>query len=226
MANTGATLLSGAAPSDSLTANFAVGDTITVNGTVVTFVASGAVGNQLNITDSIATLLTKIDSITGTAIPSSIIRRRHHAAFRHGLRSLGHQFELQRICSTRLHRHRDRAAHRRRHRRHRPGGRQRQLDLPRQSIAGGAVTTYDVSGAPVNLQFRWAKVDSSSLGAGHTDTWNMFYQVNPNATGTNVAWQNVNTNFTFSPQRPDDAGDRLASRSPTPPSTACRSAAR
>ncbi len=67
-----------------------------------------------------------------------------------------------------------------------------------ESVAGGAVTTYDVSGAPVNLQFRWAKTDSASLGPGHTDTWNLFYQVNPNATGTQVAWQNVNTNFTFS----------------------------
>ena len=67
-----------------------------------------------------------------------------------------------------------------------------------ESVAGGAVTTYDVSGAPVNLQFRWAKTDSTTLGAGHTDTWNLFYQVNPNATGTQVAWQNVNTNFTFS----------------------------
>ena len=65
-------------------------------------------------------------------------------------------------------------------------------------VAGGAVTTYDVSGAPVNLQFRWAKTDSATLGPGHTDTWNLFYQVNPNATGTQVAWQNVNTNFTFS----------------------------
>ena len=67
-----------------------------------------------------------------------------------------------------------------------------------ESIAGGAVTTYDVSGAPVNLQFRWGKTDSASLGAGHTDTWNLFYQVNPNATGTQSAWQNVNQNFTFS----------------------------
>jgi flagellar hook protein FlgE len=67
-----------------------------------------------------------------------------------------------------------------------------------ETVAGGAVTTYDVSGAPVNLQFRWGKTDSASLGAGHTDTWNMFYQVNPNATGTQVAWQNVNQNFTFS----------------------------
>ena len=67
-----------------------------------------------------------------------------------------------------------------------------------ESVAGGAVTTYDVSGAPVNLQFRWGKIDSASLGAGHTDTWNLFYQVNPNATGTQPAWQNVNQNFSFS----------------------------
>ena len=58
--------------SDLIAANFAVGDTITVNGTPVTFVAAGAVGNQLNITDSITTLLAKIDSITGTANPSTI----------------------------------------------------------------------------------------------------------------------------------------------------------
>jgi flagellar hook-associated protein 3 FlgL len=69
---TGATLLSGAANTDSLTTNFAAGDTITVNGTPITFVAGGATGNQLNITDSIQTLLTKIDSITGTSTPSTV----------------------------------------------------------------------------------------------------------------------------------------------------------
>jgi flagellar hook-associated protein 3 FlgL len=69
---TGATLLSGAAATDSLAANFAVGDTITVNGKTLTFVASGAQANQLNVTDSVQTLLTKIDSITGTSTPSSV----------------------------------------------------------------------------------------------------------------------------------------------------------
>jgi flagellar hook-associated protein 3 FlgL len=69
---TGATLLSGAAATDSLSTNFAAGDTITVNGTPITFVASGATGNQLNVTDSVQTLLTKIDSITGTTNPSTI----------------------------------------------------------------------------------------------------------------------------------------------------------
>ena len=69
---TGATLLSGAAGTDSLAASFAAGDTITVNGTPITFVAAGATGNQLNITDSVQTLLAKIDSITGTTTPSTV----------------------------------------------------------------------------------------------------------------------------------------------------------
>jgi hypothetical protein len=69
---TGATRLSGAAGTDSLSASFAPGDTITVNGTQITFVASGATGNQLNVTDSVQTLLSKIDSITGSSTPSTI----------------------------------------------------------------------------------------------------------------------------------------------------------
>jgi flagellar hook-associated protein 3 FlgL len=68
----GATLLSGAPNTDSLATNFVAGDTITVNGTQITFVAGGATGNQLNITDSVQALLTKIDAITGTSTPSTI----------------------------------------------------------------------------------------------------------------------------------------------------------
>jgi flagellar hook protein FlgE len=68
-----------------------------------------------------------------------------------------------------------------------------------QSIGGGAITAYDASGAPVNMQLRWGKVDSSSLGAGHTDNWNLFYQVNSNATGNQVAWQNAGVSYTFDP---------------------------
>jgi flagellar hook protein FlgE len=68
-----------------------------------------------------------------------------------------------------------------------------------QSIGGGAITSYDVSGSPVNLQLRWAKIDSATLGGGHTDTWNLFYQTNTNATGTQVAWQNVGVNYKFDP---------------------------
>lgn len=69
---TGATALSGASPSDSISPGFVAGDTITVNGTTLSFVSSGATGNQLNVTDSIQTLLSKIDQITGTSKPSTV----------------------------------------------------------------------------------------------------------------------------------------------------------
>jgi flagellar hook-associated protein 3 FlgL len=68
----GTTLLSGGPGTNSLTSSFVAGNTITVNGTPITFVASGATGNQLNVTDSVQTLLSKIDSITGTSTPSTI----------------------------------------------------------------------------------------------------------------------------------------------------------
>jgi flagellar hook-associated protein 3 FlgL len=69
---TGATTLSGAAGTDSLASGFAPGDFITVNGTQITFVASGATGNELNVTDSVQTLLSKIDQVTGTSTPSTV----------------------------------------------------------------------------------------------------------------------------------------------------------
>lgn len=68
----GTTALSGTSPSDSISSGFSVGDSITVNGTTLSFVASGATGNQINVTDSIQTLMSKIDSITGTSRPSTI----------------------------------------------------------------------------------------------------------------------------------------------------------
>jgi flagellar hook protein FlgE len=66
-----------------------------------------------------------------------------------------------------------------------------------ESIAGGSITGYTGLGAPVNMQFRWAKVDSTELGPGHSDVWNMFYQTNSTATNLQPAWVNVGTNFTF-----------------------------
>ena len=204
VANTLATKLSGTAPSDSLTANFGTADTITVNGKTIAFSNSGgnviaASGATLDLTNAtVGDLLTAIDTITGTSIASSIstagaitlhsgtasdlsITSSNSTAFaalgftgtvtalRTGGGTIGTGQVVGNDNSTFLE----------------------------QTVAGGAVTTYDVSGSPVNLQFRWGKIDSASLGAGHTDTWNMFYQVNPNATGTNVAWQNVGTNFSF-----------------------------
>ena len=64
------------------------------------------------------------------------------------------------------------------------------------SIAGGAITIYDGAGAPVNVQFRWAKI--ASTGAGDpTDQWQLFYLSDSAATGTDAAWTNVGTNYEF-----------------------------
>ena len=80
--------------------------------------------------------------------------------------------------------------------RHRTGDRQRRRDLRRMNrSSGGAVTVYDATGTPANMQLRWAKTDS--VANGGTDTWQLFYQIDSNATGATVAWQNAGTAFKF-----------------------------
>ena len=64
-----------------------------------------------------------------------------------------------------------------------------------ESVAGGSVTVYTANGTPATLQLRWAKTDS--VANGGSDTWNLFYQTDSTATGTNPAWQNVGTDFVF-----------------------------
>jgi flagellar hook protein FlgE len=64
-----------------------------------------------------------------------------------------------------------------------------------ESVAGGAVTAYAANGAPAQVQLRWAKVASTSVGG--TDTWNLFYQSDSTATGTTPMWTNVGQDFTF-----------------------------
>jgi flagellar hook protein FlgE len=58
-----------------------------------------------------------------------------------------------------------------------------------ESVDGGSITAYDTEGNPVDVQFRWAQT-----GAG---SWQLFYQTNTTATGTEPAWQNAGTTFTF-----------------------------
>jgi flagellar hook protein FlgE len=202
----GSTALSGGANTDSLATNFAIGDTITVNGTVITFTdASTALPpgaddpTHIPIDATVDDLLAKIDAANGnTTNPSSVLPS--------GIVSLhtGLANNLQIVSSN-------------------TGawsamGLTSPVNVNRlgggtvgtgvvigsditafinESIAGGAVTAYDISGAPVSLQLRWAKMDSASLGPGHTDRWNLFYQVDANATGGATAWQNVGTDFTF-----------------------------
>ncbi|HEY0330952.1 MAG TPA: flagellar hook-basal body complex protein [Rhodopseudomonas sp.] len=199
VAITGATLLSGAAPSDSTSVNFAVGDTVKVNGTDITVTASGGLDDATHIPvdSTITNLLGKIDALSGNVVTPSTVTSGGvvlHTGTAHdlsiistsaGFASLGLTSPVTVV---------------------RTGGgsvgtgtvigtdNQTFLD---ESISGGATTAYDGNGAPVNVQLRWAKTDSATLGAGHTDTWNMFYQTNPGATGTAVSWVNVGTNFTF-----------------------------
>jgi len=68
-------------------------------------------------------------------------------------------------------------------------------DFINQSISGGAVTAYNATGIPVNLEIRWAKTDSVQKGG--TDKWEMFYLVDSKATGTAPAWKNAGTEYVF-----------------------------
>jgi flagellar hook protein FlgE len=202
----GSTALSGGANTDSLATNFAIGDTITVNGTVITFTdASTALPpgaddpTHIPIDATVDDLLAKIDAANGNTTNPSSVSPSGIVSLHTGLAN-----NLQIVSSN-------------------TGawsamGLTSPVNVNRlgggtvgtgvvigsditafinESIAGGAVTAYDISGAPVSLQLRWAKMDSASLGPGHTDRWNLFYQVDANATGGATAWQNVGTDFTF-----------------------------
>ncbi|TQF29997.1 flagellar hook-basal body complex protein [Bradyrhizobium sp. UNPA324] len=202
---TGATQLGGSATPggpEVLSTPFVAGNTIQVNGTgpanTITFVNSGAVApNQINITDDISTLLQRIDTLsgasgssisngvitlnTGIANPTLTVTSNNSSAFA----ALGFTSSISK---------------------NRGGGGTAGTGgvigndiatFTKESISGGAVTAYNAAGTPVNLQLRWAKTDSASLGTGHSDTWNLFYQTDPNATGTTVGWVNTGQAFTF-----------------------------
>jgi flagellar hook protein FlgE len=206
---TTATLLSGAAGTDSITSNFGVGDTVTVNGLTISFHNGGgdtgsAVAGTLSIdltapTATLGNLLGAIDLITGTASPSTISTGAItlHTGTTSNLTVTGSNAAAMAalgftptVTATRG-----------------GGGTvgagvvigSDQTTFANQSISGGAVTAYDATGTPVNLQLRWAKTDSAALGVPHTDTWNLFYQSNTNATGPQTAWINAGTNFIFGP---------------------------
>jgi flagellar hook protein FlgE len=68
-------------------------------------------------------------------------------------------------------------------------------DFLAESIAGGAITVYASNGSPVNVQVRWAKIDSAASGG--TDEWNMFYMSNSEAAGAATKWTNTGQTYTF-----------------------------
>jgi flagellar hook protein FlgE len=64
-----------------------------------------------------------------------------------------------------------------------------------ETISGGAITVYASNGAPANVQLRWAKIASTDVGG--VDRWNLFYNADSSATGTQTMWKNVGTDYTF-----------------------------
>jgi flagellar hook protein FlgE len=199
---TAATALSGTAPSNSLTTSFANGDSIVVDGQTITFSTSSATstsatGGVINLgTGTVQDILTAIGQITGVAptinASTGAITLHSGTAANLSVSSSAPAFAALGFPTTMT------AA--------RTGGGTAGTGFvvgndvatfDSESISGGAVTAYNSAGTPVNLQLRWAKTDSASLGSPHEDTWNLFYQTDPSATGTQVAWVNAGTNFTF-----------------------------
>ncbi len=63
-----------------------------------------------------------------------------------------------------------------------------------RSVSGGALTVYDGTGQPINVELRWAKVQNAS--ATQNDTWNLFYQESTDPAAA-VTWRNVGQAFEF-----------------------------
>ncbi|MBL8597489.1 MAG: flagellar hook-basal body complex protein [Devosia sp.] len=68
-------------------------------------------------------------------------------------------------------------------------------DFNAQTISGGTVTVFTSTGAPADVQLRWAKNDSASSGSA--DTWSLYYLQNGAATGSQPMWTRVPQDFSF-----------------------------
>lgn len=199
---TAATKLSGVSGSDSLTSSFVAGNTIVVGTTPATTITITAAGTGLQdathvrADDTVGDLLTAIGGATGVAptINASTGAITFHTGTSQDLSitSTATAFPALGFTSPVI--------------KARAGGGTAGTGtvigndittFTKESISGGAVTAYNAAGTPVNMQLRWAKTDSAALGTGHTDSWNLFYQTDPNATGTQVGWVNTGQTFTF-----------------------------
>jgi flagellar hook protein FlgE len=202
------TMLSGASGTISLVAGFANADSLIVDGQTISFTNTGsnsysATGATLNVTTAtVGNLLTAIDTITGTATASGVasgkvtlntgtandllISGSSNAAT--AMLALGFTLSTSTPIVVRN-------SHIQAQNTPPTVAASDEQPFLNESISGGAVTAYDSTGTAVNLQLRWAKTDSASLGG--SNTWNLFYQSAPSATGGNAEWTNVGTAFTF-----------------------------
>ncbi|MFD1703796.1 flagellar hook protein FlgE [Methylopila henanensis] len=64
------------------------------------------------------------------------------------------------------------------------------------SVSGDSLTVYDATGTAQDVQFRWGKVSNADDATGAGDTWALFYQSNSAATGSEVAWTQVDADPT------------------------------
>jgi flagellar hook protein FlgE len=192
------TTLSGGANSNSLSTPFVNGDSITLTSSsgvteTLSFTNGATSGNSISVNDTVATLLSKISAITGGTAASVSAGGAITLNTASGLgwtitgshltASLGIAGPLPRQLSTVATTS--------------VNGAVTASDLTtftNESISGGAVTVYNSAGTPINLQLRWAKTDSSTLGTGHQDIWNLFYQANSSGS---PAWVNTGTNYVF-----------------------------
>ena len=195
--------------SNDLSTVLANGNTLTIDGTTITFstgqttitgtgTTAVTVGIGAGSTLTVGDVLSVIDGITQTSVPSTIsggqiklstgtnqdmaIGGSANALTAFGLTSVAAGSPVVRGGGS-------------------PGGgivtANDLTTFTNESISGGAVTAYNAAGTPVNLQLRWAKVDSASLGSTHQDTWELFYQTSTTATGTAPSWVNSGTVFSF-----------------------------
>jgi flagellar hook protein FlgE len=195
---TGATTLVGTAGTNSLSgAGFANGNTIVVNGKTITFSSTAATstsssGGTINLTTgTVQDILTAIDQISGTTMPSTIaggvITLNSGTTSDLSVTSSAAGFAALGLTSPVTATRNSTTA---------VNGTVSASDnttFVNESISGGAVTAYNSAGTPVNVQLRWALTSN----AGGQDTWNLFYQSNPSASGAAPEWTNVGTNFTF-----------------------------
>src|SRR6202041_2755815 len=177
---TGATTLVGTAGTNSLSgAGFANGNTIVVNGKTITFSSSAATstsssGGTINLTTgTVQDILTAIDQISGTTMPSTIaggvITLNSGTTSDLSVTSSAAGFAALGLTSPVTATRNSTTA---------VNGTVSASDnttFVNESISGGAVTAYNSAGTPVNVQLRWALTSN----AGGQDTWNLFYQSNP-----------------------------------------------
>lgn len=65
------------------------------------------------------------------------------------------------------------------------------------SIVGPSLPIYTATGAAVQMNTRWAKVQDASTNPSQPAIWNLYYQTDPTATSDKSSWQNVGTAFKF-----------------------------